>query len=231
MNTTVEKQVQAALSSLADQTYRDFQAPLIPNIKKEDILGVRTPVLRKFAGDFAKTDDAEVFLLSLPHRYYDENNLHAFLIEKIRDFDALINALDAFLPYVDNWATCDMMSPKLFAKFPEKRLAAAKKWIASNHTYTIRYGMGILLKYHLDDDFSPEVLMLVASVRSDEYYVKMMQAWFFATALAKRWGAALPYLLEHKLDFWVHNKTIQKAIESFRITTEQKAYLRTLKRQ
>ncbi len=231
MNTEIEKQIQAKLFALADEKYRDFHAPLIPNIEKERIIGVRTPALRKFANEFARTDDAALFLGALPHRYYDENNLHAFLIEKIRDFDELENALDLFLPHVDNWATCDMMSPKLLAKYPEKRLSLAKKWISSDHTYTIRYGMGILLKHDLGETFSPEILEIVTAVHSEEYYIKMMQAWFLATALAKRWDETLPYLTEKKLDVWVHQKTIQKAIESFRITAEQKAFLRTLKRR
>ncbi len=229
MNTEIEKRVQKELFALADEKYRDFQAPLIPNLEKERILGVRIPILRKFANTFAKTDDAAAFLSALPHRYYDENNLHAFLIEKIHDFDEVIRALEVFLPYVDNWATCDSMNPKIFAKYPEKRLAAAKKWISSDHTYTIRYGMGILMRYDLDETFTPDILTLIASVKSEEYYVKMMQAWFLATALAKQWDATLPYLTEQKLDIWVHNKTIQKAIESYRITTEQKDFLRTLK--
>ena len=229
MYTEIEKRVQQELFALADEAYRDFQALLVPNVEKERILGVRIPILRRFAGAFAKTDDAAAFCSALPHRYYDENNLHAFLVEKIRDIDALEAALDRFLPYVDNWATCDSMNPKIFAKYPEKRLIMAKKWIASDHTYTIRYGMGILMRYDLGETFTPDILTLITSVRSEEYYVNMMQAWFLATALAKQWDATLPYLTEKRLPVWIHNKTIQKAIESYRITAEQKDFLRTLK--
>ena len=231
MYTEIEKRVQQELVALADEAYREFQAPLVPNIEKERILGVRIPILRKFANTFAKTEDALAFCASLPHRYYEENNLHAFLIEKIQDIDALEKALDIFLPYVDNWATCDSMNPKIFVKYPEKRLMMAKKWMGSDHAYAIRYGMGILMRYHLDEAFTPDVLSLVATVLSEEYYVKMMQAWFFAAALAKQWDEALPYLTEKRLPVWVHNKTIQKAIESYRITPAQKDFLRTLRKR
>ena len=196
----------------------------------ETVIGIRTPVLRRFASDYAKTPDAAEFLASLPHTYYEENNLHAFLIEKIRDFDQALAALEAFLPYIDNWATCDALAPKVFAKHTDELLPHIESWIASEKTYTVRYGLGALMRYYLDEHFKPEYLTLAASVRSEEYYVNMMIAWFFATALAKQYDAALQILLEHKLDIWTHNKAIQKARESYRITDAQKAYLSTLKR-
>ena len=196
----------------------------------DTVIGIRTPVLRRFASDYAKTPDAAEFLASLPHTYYEENNLHAFLIEKIRDFDQALAALEAFLPYIDNWATCDALAPKVFAKHTDELLPHIESWIASEKTYTVRYGLGALMRYYLDEHFKPEYLTLAASVRSEEYYVNMMIAWFFATALAKQYDAALQILLEHKLDIWTHNKAIQKARESYRITDAQKAYLSTLKR-
>ncbi len=228
MNTEIEKKVQTALFALADEHYRDFHSALMPTVDKKTVIGIRTPILRHFAKDFIKTEDAEVFLQTLPHTYYEENNLHALLLMQMRDFDALENALDAFLPHIDNWATCDMLSPKIFTKYPEKRLILAKKHIKSTHIYTIRFGIGMLMKYELSETFTPEIPALVASIHSEDYYVKMMQAWFFATALAKRYEEVLPYLTEKRLDTWVHNKTIRKAIESYRITPEQKTFLRTL---
>ncbi len=228
MNTEIEKRVQDALFALVDEPYADFSASLIPNIKKENILGIRTPVLRKFAAEFAKTEDAEAFLHALPHQYLEENNLHAFLLMRIRDIDRLETELEAFLPHIDNWATCDGLSLKIFEKYPEKRLFLAKKYLKSEHFYTIRFGIGMLMRYELGDTFTSDILQLAASVHVEDYYVKMMQAWFFATALAKQYEATLPFLTEKRLDVWVHNKTIRKAIESYRITPEQKEFLRTL---
>ncbi len=228
MNFESKTPLQEKLFALSDKTYRDFQASLMPTVEKSSIIGIRTPILRKFAADFAKTEDAESFLSDLPHTYYEENNLHALLLMEIRDISRLETALDAFLPHVDNWATCDMLSPKIFRKHPEKRLILAKKYLKSQHLYTVRFGLGMLMKYELDDTFTPEILALAASVSSDEYYIQMMQAWFFATALAKQYEAALPYLTEKKLSPWVHKKTIRKAIESYRIIPEQKTFLRTL---
>ena len=218
-----------ALFALQDTDYKAFHEKLIPTVPPETVIGIRTPVLRRFASDYAKTPDAAEFRASLPHDYYEENNLHAFLIEKIRDFDQALAALEAFLPYIDNWATCDALAPKVFAKHTDELLPHIESWIASKKTYTVRYGLGALMRYYLDEHFKPEYLTLAAGVRSEEYYVNMMIAWFFATALAKQYDAALQILLEHKLDIWTHNKAIQKARESFRITDAQKAYLKTLK--
>ncbi|MCI1951622.1 MAG: DNA alkylation repair protein [Clostridiales bacterium] len=222
-------EVQSELFKMQDLKYRDFQAKLTPTIKKETMIGVRTPQLRKFAAAFSKQPEAEVFLKTLPHKYYEENNLHGFLIERMKDYDACIRALDAFLPYVDNWATCDLMTPKIFQKHLTELLCQIKKWIQSDQTYTIRFGIEMLMSFYLDDKFQPEYLELPAKIKSQEYYVNMMIAWYFATALAKQYKATLPYLEQYRLEPWTHNKAIQKAVESYRITDEQKAYLRTLK--
>lgn len=218
------------LFSMQDSAYRDFHAALIPNISREKIIGVRVPLLRSFAKKFAKTDAADGFLASLPHTYYEENNLHGFIIETFKDYDRVISELDAFLPYVDNWATCDTLSPVVLRAHTKELTYEIRRWIASGKTYTVRFAIGLLMKYYFDENFSPEVLSTVASVKSDEYYVNMMIAWFFATALAKRYDCALSYLTEKKLDIWVHNKAIRKAVESNRITKERKEYLKTLKR-
>ena len=219
------------LFALQDLEYRAFHSRLMPTVDPETIIGVRTPELRKLARGFAREPEAAAFLQTLPHRYYEENNLHGFLIETIKDFDQCISALDAFLPYVDNWATCDLMSPKVLKQDLPRLLTHIRRWMASGHVYTIRFGMEMLMRYYLDEAFRPEYLDWVAAVHSEEYYVNMMIAWFFAEALAKQYDAALPYLLKHRLDVWTHNKAIQKARESYRITPEQKAYLKTLKRR
>ena len=219
------------LFALQDLEYRAFHSRLMPTVDPETIIGVRTPELRKLARGFAREPEAAAFLQTLPHRYYEENNLHGFLIETIKDFDQCIGALDAFLPYVDNWATCDLMSPKVLKQDLPRLLTHIRRWMASGHVYTIRFGMEMLMRYYLDEAFRPEYLDWVAAVHSEEYYVNMMIAWFFAEALAKQYDAALPYLLKHRLDVWTHNKAIQKARESYRITPEQKAYLKTLKRR
>ena len=190
---------------------------------------MRTPDLRKLAKEMCGTKEAEKFLHSLPHEYYEENNLHGFLIEAIQDFDACITALNEFLPCVDNWATCDMMSPKALKKNLPGLYEWVKIWIASGNTYTVRFGVNMLMKYYLEEAFLPEYPELVASIQSEEYYIKMVVAWYFATALAKQYDAVLPYLEEKRLERWTHNKTIQKAIESYRVTTEQKSYLKQLK--
>ena len=195
------------------------------------VIGVRTPELRKFAKEFNKSGERDSFMEKLPHYYYEENNLHGFLIESIKDFDEAVDALDKFLPYVDNWATCDMMSPKILAKRPDELILKVREWIASEKTYTVRYAVGTLMRYFLDERFDIEYLELAASVKSEEYYVNMMVAWYFATALAKQYEAVIPFIENNKLDKWIHNKTIQKAVESYRITPEQKAYLKTLKRK
>ena len=222
--------LQEQLFSLQDTGYRAFHSRLIPGIKEEDIIGIRMPVLRKFAKAFAKTPEAEVFLQELPHRYYEENNLHMLIITDIFDFERCLAEVRRFVPYIDNWATCDFAAPRCFAAHRQELLPQIDAWIASGETYCMRYGIGMLQRLYLDDAFKPEYLERVAGVRSDAYYVNMMIAWFFATALAKQWDAAILYLEQKKLPDWVHKKTIQKAVESYRITPEQKAYLKTLRK-
>lgn len=217
------------LMELQDTEYREFHSRLIPNIDKERVIGIRTPVLRAFAKQIAGTGEAEQFLAELPHRYYEENHLHMMLITSIKDYDRCLEELQKFLPYVDNWATCDLPEPKCFAKNKEKLLPEIKGWIASAEPYTKRYGIGMLMRLYLDADFRSEYPELVASVSSEEYYVNMMIAWYFATALAKQWETVIPYIENRCLSEWVHRKTIRKAIESYRITDEQKQYLRTLR--
>lgn len=217
------------LFALQDVPYGDFQAKLTPGIPRESFIGVRVPELRKLAKRCAKTPEAAAFLNDLPHEYYDENMLHGLLLSQIQDYDACIAAVDQFLPYVDNWAVCDTMSPKVFKKHKAALLEKIRQWSASEKTYTCRFGIGMLMAHFLDDDFQPEYLEIPASVHSEEYYVRMMCAWFFATALAKQWDAAVKYIEDHRLGPWVHSKTIQKARESFRISPEQKKYLKALK--
>ena len=222
-------EIEKRLFDMQDTEYRDFQSKLMPTVEKGRIIGVRTPSLRKLAKELAKYPDADAFLNGLPHKYYEEDNLHAFLLEQIKDFDRAVCEIDRFLPYVDNWATCDMMSPKVLLRYPDRLIEKIDGWLSSGDTYTVRFGIKMLMSGFLDDRFMPEYAERVAAVRSDEYYVKMMAAWYFATALAKQYEAVLPYITEHRLDTWTHNKAIQKALESNRITPEQKAYLRTLK--
>lgn len=222
-------ELQQKLFSMQDLSYRDFHSKLMPTIDKETIIGIRTPQLRKFSKEFAKSDGCEAFLNELPHQYYEENNLHAFLIEMLKDYDAAVDRIEKFLPYVDNWATCDMMRPKIFKRHLPELFEKVQEWIASEHDYTIRYGIGMLLSFYLDDAFEEKHLEMVAEIRSEEYYVNMMIAWYFATALAKQYEATIPYIEAGRLEKWTHNKAIQKAIESYRVTDVQKAYLRTLK--
>ena len=222
-------EIQNALFALRDEQYRDFQARLIPTLAPETMIGVRTPALRALAKELAKDGGAEDFLNALPHRYFDENQLHAFLISGMKDFDRCLAALKRFLPYVDNWATCDQMSPKVFKKHRAALLAQIPVWLASGETYTVRFALGMLMEHFLDGDFDPRYLEWAASLRSEEYYVRMMVAWYFATALAKQYDAALPWLEERRLDPWTHNKTVQKAIESCRIPDARKAHLKTLR--
>lgn len=221
--------IKKRLFDLQDLPYQAFQSKLIPTVDPKTVIGVRTPQLRKLAKELAGSEEAEEFLKELPHTYYEENNLHGFLIESIKDYDTCIRELDIFLPYVDNWATCDMMAPKVFKKHLPVFMGKIKEWIASGDTYTVRFAIGMLMKFYLDERFTPEYPELVAAVRSEEYYVKMMIAWYFATALAKQYDAVLPYIQEQRLDVWTHNKAIQKAVESYRITPEQKMYLKGLK--
>ena len=227
----IVKEIQGRLFELQDLKYRDFHSKLMPTVDPECVIGVRTPALRKLAKEYAKRPDAAGFLQILPHTYYEENNLHGFLLESIRDFEECLHAVDTFLPYVDNWATCDMMSPKVFKKHLPELLPQIKVWMHSNRTYTVRYGIGMLMQHYLDGAFDEVYPKMVADIRSEEYYINMMIAWYFATALAKQYDAVIPYLEQNRLDTWVHNKTIQKAVESYRITAEQKTYLRTLRRK
>ena len=221
--------IRARLFALQDEGYRAFHSRLMPTVPPETVIGVRVPALRRLAKRLAGTPQAEAFLQELPHIYYEENNLHAFLLESIRDYNAALAATEKFLPYIDNWATCDSFCPKVFAKHKEELLPVLRRWMASDHPYTVRYGMEMLMRYYLDEDFRPEHLAWAAAVHSGEYYINMMRAWYFATALAKQPEAALSWLTERRLDVWTHNKTIQKAVESSRIPAETKAFLRTLR--
>ena len=221
--------LQKILFSMADEKYRDFQSKLMPTVPKEKIIGIRTPLLRKFAKDFSKTPEAKIFLENLPHEFYEENNIHAFLLEFITDFDECAAEVTKFLPFVDNWATCDSMSPKIFKKHKTELLGYIEKWLSAGDTYSVRFGIKMLMEHFLEEDFSLEYPKKVAKIKSDEYYIKMMQAWYFATALAKQYEAVLPFIENQKLEKWVHNKAIQKSVESFRITAEQKEYLKNLK--
>ena len=225
----IVSEIRDELFRLQDSGYRDFQSKLTPTIDASTAIGVRTPALRALAKKLVKREDVGLFLSDLPHTYFDENQLHAFIISELRDYTACLQEVERFLPYVDNWATCDQMSPKVFKKHREELLDPIKRWISSDATYTVRFGVGMLMEHYLDDDFDPSYLDMVAAVRSEEYYIRMMVAWYFATALAKQYDTALPYLRDQRLHPWTHNKTIQKSIESYRIAPEQKSYLRSLK--
>ena len=217
------------LFKFQDEKYRDIQIRILPTINKDTIIGVRTPELRKYAKLLIKSNDYTPFLEELPHEYFDENQLHAFIISESKDYDECISYINKFLPFVDNWATCDQLSPIVFKKHTDELINQIRVWIKSTKTYTIRFGIGMLMKYYLDDNFKPEYLNWVSNIKSNEYYVNMMIAWYFATALAKQYEETLPLIKNQKLDAWTHNKTIQKAIESYRITKEQKEYLKKLK--
>lgn len=225
----INDEIVRQLLSLQDIKYRDFHARLVPNLQKEIIIGVRTPALRKYASVLAKDAEIECFLGSLPHNYYEENNIHGFIIEGIKNFDKCIEAVELFLPYIDNWATCDMLRPKCFKNNTEKLYPHVIKWMFNKHVFTCRFAIGMLNSFYMDEAFDKKHLELVSTVNNDNYYVKMMIAWYFATALSFHYDTALPYLENRILDRWIHNKTIQKAVESFRISDEIKAYLRTLK--
>lgn len=229
MKEDIAVKVQKQLFELQDLKYRDFHAKLMPTIDKEKVIGVRTPALRSYAKQFGKTEEAKEFMKVLPHKYYEENNLHGMLLEQIKDYDELIIELEKFLPYIDNWATCDLLSLRIVEKNLEDFLKKINKYIKSDQPYTIRFGISMLMKHYLDDNFKIEYANKVAAVQSEEYYVNMMRAWYFATALAKQYDSIIPFIEEKKLDVWTHNKAIQKSIESYRITLEQKEYLRTLK--
>lgn len=212
---------------MQDLKYRDFHSKLMPTVDKNSVIGIRVPKLRKFAKSIYGTPEAAEFLTQLPHRYYEENNLHAFLIEMNKDYQKTLEQLEAFLPYIDNWATCDMLTPKSFKNnLPDTK---AFEWMNSSHPYTIRFGIEMLMKFYLDERFDKKYLYAVSSVRNDDYYVKMMIAWYFATALAKHYDAAVEILINKRLPVWEHNKAIQKAVESYRITKEQKEFLKSLK--
>ncbi len=222
-------EVRAELFRLRDEEYRDFQAKLIPTVRPDAIIGVRTPELRRYAKQFMKREEADLFLDALPHMYFDENQLHAFLLSEMKEYAPCLERVKSFLPYMDNWATCDQLSPKAFAKHRGELTGEIDSWLRSGETYTIRFGIGMLLQHYLDDAFDPAWPEVVAALRSEEYYVNMMIAWYFATALAEQFEAALPYLEQGRLDPWTHNKAIQKALESRRIAPEQKEYLKQLK--
>ena len=217
------------LYDLQDLKYRDMQIKIIPTVEPESVIGVRTPELKSIAKDILKDGNYKGFLEELPHRYFEENQLHAFIISGIKDLNECMEDLETFLPYVDNWATCDQMSPKIFRKHKDVLFSHIKEWVNSEKTYTVRFGVGMLMEHFLDDDFDPLYPELVAKLRSEEYYVNMMIAWYFATALAKQYESILPFIEEKKLDNWTHNKAIQKSLESRRITEEQKLYLKSLK--
>lgn len=241
----INEEIESRLFELQDQKFREFHKKLIPNVDPETVIGVRTPALRSLAKEMAKREDVDEFLSVLPHKYYDENQLHTFILSGIKDFDKAMDYVNRFLPFVNNWATCDQLSPKIFGKTRENKkclLQQIKIWLTGKvsldaaiqnsekiHVYAIRFGIEMLMTFFLDEDFKPEYLKIVSKIRSNEYYINMMIAWYFATALAKQYDSTLPFIQKQTLDNWTHNKTIQKAIESYRITDEQKAYLRTLK--
>ena len=234
--TTIITNVQTRLFELQDLKYRDFHAKLMPTVNKEKIIGVRTPALRVFAKKYGKTDEAKEYLQILPHQYYEENNLHGLLIEQIKDYDTCLEELERFLPYIDNWATCDQLNPKVLGAHRAELMGNIRRWIASEHVYTRRYAIGLLMRWHLGEDFHTEYADIVAAADDgrfggyDKYYLNMMQAWYFATVLAFRYEEILPYLTEDRLSPWVRQKTIQKAVESFRVPPEHKAELKALRR-
>ncbi|WP_455034258.1 DNA alkylation repair protein [Lachnoanaerobaculum gingivalis] len=217
------------LFKMQDMDYRDFNSKLIPTVDKESMIGIRTPELRKYAKQLGKSSEIKEFLQALPHKYFDENQLHAFIISEIKDFKNCIAEINRFLPYIDNWATCDQLSPKIFKKHHSELFAYIKDWLKSDKVYTLRFGIGMLMEHFLDENFDIIYPETVSKIRSDEYYVNMMIAWYFATALAKQYESIIPFIENRSLDIWTHNKAIQKALESYRISTEQKTYLRELK--
>ena len=219
------------LMEVKDDTYRDFQAKLVPDIPSETILGVRTPEMRKIAKEVFESPDRDVFLSDLPHRYYEENLIHFFVISMSRDFDECVKVTERFLPYVDCWPVSDQATPKAFKKNHEKLLPFIRKWIDSDHVYTARFGIRMLMNEFLGDDFKEEYLNLVADKKGEEYYLKMMIAWYFATALAKRYDETVPYFEKHRLEEWVHRKAIQKATESYRVSDAHKEYLKSLRKK
>ena len=217
------------LYSLQDLKYRDMQIKIIPTADPKSVIGVRTPELKTMAKELLKAKDYKDFLRELPHVFFEENQLHAFILSGMKDYDECMDELENFLPYIDNWATCDQLSPKIFKKHKEELLEHIKEWIKSDKTYTIRFGVGMLMEHFLDEDYDPQYPEMVAGIRSEEYYVNMMIAWYFATALAKQYESILPFIEEKRLEGWTHNKAIQKSVESRRISDEHKVYLRSLK--
>ncbi|SFE58067.1 DNA alkylation repair protein [Peptostreptococcus sp. D1] len=226
----ISREIQTRLFELQDLGYRDFNAKLIPNIDKEKIIGVRSPELKKLAKEFSKREDIDEFLQDLPHQYYEENNLHCFILSTVKDFDYLIKMTEEILPYIDNWATCDSFSPPIFKKYPREVYKKIKEWLKSDETYTKRYGIVRLMNNYLDDEFLPEMLELVSSIKSDEYYINMAIAWYFSFALIKQYDNTISLIEGKTMDKFVHNKSIQKAIESRRIDDDTKEYLKTLKK-
>ena len=222
-------EIRAELFKMQDMDYRDFNSKLIPTVDKKSMIGIRTPDLRKYAKQLGKSSDVIEFLQTLPHKYFDENQLHAFIISEIKDFKYCIDEINRFLPYIDNWATCDQLSPKVFKKYHNELFEYIKDWLKSDKVYTLRFGIGMLMEHFLDEDFDILYPEIVSKIRSGEYYINMMIAWYFATALAKQYESIIPFIENNSLDIWTHNKAIQKSIESYRITDEQKAYLRGLK--
>ena len=222
-------EIRVELFKMQDMDYRDFNSKLIPTVDKESMIGIRTPDLRKYAKQLGKSSDVIEFLQTLPHKYFDENQLHAFIISEINDFKNCIDEINRFLPYIDNWATCDQLSPKVFKKYHNELFEYIKDWLKSDKVYTLRFGIGMLMEHFLDEDFDILYPEIVSKIRSGEYYINMMIAWYFATALAKQYESIIPFIENNSLDIWTHNKAIQKSIESYRINDEQKAYLRKLK--
>ena len=221
--------IRTELFKMQDMDYRDFNSKLIPTVDKESMIGIRTPDLRKYAKQLGKSSDVIEFLQTLPHKYFDENQLHAFIISEIKDFKNCIDEINRFLPYIDNWVTCDQLSPKIFKKHHSELFSYIKDWLKSDKIYTLRFGIGMLMEHFLDEDFDILYPEMVSKIRSDEYYVNMMIAWYFATALAKRYESILPFIENRSLDIWTHNKAIQKATESYRISEDKKIYLKSLK--
>ena len=225
----ISEDIRNELFRLQDVKYRDFQSKLIPNLNPDTMIGVRTPQLRMYAKQLVKQERIRDYLKDLPHQYFDENQLHAFIISEMKDYEQCMEELIRFLPFVDNWATCDQMSPRVFKKHRSELPEQIKLWLRSDRTYTVRFGIKMLMEHFLDEDFDPLYPEMVSEIRSGEYYINMMIAWYFATALAKQYDSILPYIQNQRLDVWVHNKAIQKSVESYRITPEQKEYLKTLK--
>lgn len=225
----ISEEIRNRLFSLGDKEYHDFQAKLMPTVSPSEIIGVRTPIVRKLAKEYSSHKDIGEFLNSLPHKYYEENNLHSFLVAEIKDFDLCLAKVEKFLPYIDNWATCDSFAPKCFKKHTGELLTKIKEWLSSDSTYTVRFAVKMLMDLYLDSEFSTEYLYLVANIKSNEYYINMACAWYYATALAKQYESAISLIEEKALSPWVHNKAIQKAVESYRITQKQKEYLKGLK--